>query len=397
MQIILKLTTACNLNCAYCIEGDQKAERLPEDLFFKLVDELPELLEKIKTKDAEFLFHGGEPLLYGKDNLDHLISYAINHLSDFNVRFLMQTNGTLIDDEWIDFFKEKKISVGISMDGYPEIHDAKRRTKADEPTAGLILGNLEKMRAVGLYPGTLMVMDSAENIDADKLFDFIRNHHLKPKIHPVIPCGRAADRKDTKSVYSAYSALMKRMLERTLSEGANEIIQPLDEMVNAILGIEPIRECSYNGTCGKSFICLYPDGEVGFCGRDNLSRHLVYGNIREKSLTELYHSENAVRIRGRQEYLKTHDCKDCAEWELCHGGCAFEAMNASGCLEAKYANCQERKEFLHYLRTEGIKLMKAALVREKKTLRKALNVKRQALGEIDALAWGGSAANHEAS
>lgn len=76
MQIILKLTTACNLNCVYCSEGDQPAKTLPEEIFCKLVDELPPLLEHVGTKDAEFLFHGGEPMLYGRDNLRRLIDYA---------------------------------------------------------------------------------------------------------------------------------------------------------------------------------------------------------------------------------------------------------------------------------------------------------------------------------
>ena len=76
MQIILKLTTACNLNCVYCSEGDQSVATLPQEIFFKLVNELPSILEQSGTKDAEFLFHGGEPLLYGRVHLKTLIDYA---------------------------------------------------------------------------------------------------------------------------------------------------------------------------------------------------------------------------------------------------------------------------------------------------------------------------------
>jgi len=98
MQIILKLTTACNLNCVYCSEGDVESKTLPKEIFFKLVDEFPAVLEQNQSKDAEFLFHGGEPLLYGRDNLKILIDYAREHLKNYNVRFLMQSNGTLIDE-----------------------------------------------------------------------------------------------------------------------------------------------------------------------------------------------------------------------------------------------------------------------------------------------------------
>lgn len=383
MQVILKLTTACNLNCVYCSEGDKKIQTLPQEIFFKLVEELPPLLDLKNTKDAEFLFHGGEPMLYGKENLKILIDYAKNKLSSYNVRFLMQTNGTLIDDEWINFFKAENICVGISLDGYPEIHDKNRRTKNNEPTAEKILNNLQKMRAANLNAGTLMVFNSAENVDADKLFDFIKKYDLQPKIHSVIPCGRAENRTDSKKVYDSWVELMKKLLARSVDEENPQIIQPLDETLNAILGVESIRECSYNGSCGVNFISVYPDGEVGFCGRDNWARFFIYGNLREKNLLELYNSANAEKIRARQDFLKSHDCKNCTDWEFCHGGCAFEAVNFFGTLEAKYPNCESRKNFLDWLKTDGLKFIKKILVREKTRLRTEIKLKQKIFKEID--------------
>ena len=376
MQIILKLTTACNLNCVYCSEGDKPAEILPAEIFYRLVDELPAL-----TSDAEFLFHGGEPMLYGRENLQNLIDYARKTFPA--ARFLMQTNGTLIDDAWIDFFRANNIGVGISLDGYAEIHDKNRRTKTGEPTAEKILANLEKMRGAGLHVGTLMVMNAAENVDADKLFDFIRANNLQPKIHPVIACGRAAARTDAGNVYAAWVEVMKKLLARAFADRETEIIQPLDETINAILGISPMHECSFNGSCGRNFICVYPNGEVGFCGRDNFARHLAYGSLREKTLAELYNSTNAEKIRARQEYLKSHDCKNCADWDLCHGGCAFEAVNAFGTLDAKYPNCEARKNFIAWLKSDGLKMLKAALVREKIRRRQILSAKKKILGELE--------------
>lgn len=388
MQIILKMTTACNLKCVYCSEGDQCAERLPEEIFYKLVDEMPPLLEYIGTKDAEFLFHGGEPTLYGRDNLQRLIDYAKNNLRGYNVQFLMQTNGTLIDDAWIEFFKAEKISPGISLDGYPDIHDKNRRTENNQPTAEKILHNIKLMREAGLSVGTLMVFNSPEAVDADKLFDFIQEHKLHPKIHSVVPCGRAANEKNSAEIYTAWVELMKKLFEKSLARDGADVIQPLDEIIDAILGIAPICECSFNGSCGKSFIALYPDGEIGFCGRDNLSRNLTYGNLRDKTLLELYESANAKKIRARQDYLANNDCKNCSDWEICHGGCAFEAVNFFGTLEAKYPHCAGRKKFIAWLRSDGLKLLKTALVREKTKLRQSIKVKKQLRDEIEQLGGG---------
>ena len=128
---------------------------------------------------------------------------------------------------------------------------------------------------------------------------------------------------------------------------------------------------------------MYPDGEVGFCGRDNFARYLTYGNLQEKSLLELYNSANAKKIRARQEFLKSHDCKNCSDWKLCHGGCAFEAVNFFGTLEAKYLNCESRKKFIAWLRTEGLKILKSAFIREKIYRRNSIKIKKEILSEID--------------
>lgn len=383
MQIILKLTTACNLNCVYCSEGDCAPQTLPPQIFFKLVDELPPVLDSVKTKHIEFLFHGGEPMLYGKENLKTLIDYAAKNLSDYEVEFLMQSNGTLIDDDWIEFFKAEKISVGISFDGYPELHDKNRRTKNNEPTAEKVLSNLQKMRAAGLGVGNLMVLNTAENIDADKLFNFLVKNNLHPKIHPVVPCGRAENRTDTFEIYDSWVELLKKLFEKSIDADNPQMIEPLNDMTKAILRNCEMNECSFNDTCGVNFISLYPNGKVGFCGRNKFAKNLLYGDLQEKSLLELYTSANAEKVRARQDYLKNNDCKNCEDWKFCHGGCAFEAVNYFGKLEAKYPNCESRKKFLAWLKTDGLKLFKNYLVREKIRRKNFIAENKKLLQEVE--------------
>ena len=383
MQIILKLTTNCNLACAYCSEGDKEPKTLPEEYLYKLADDIVDFSENTDERKFDFLFHGGEPTLYGRDKLSRFIDYAHKKLENFDINFMMQTNGYLIDDDWIQFFKKESIGVGVSLDGYPEIHDKFRRTKNGEPTAAKITANIKAMQAAGLSIGTLMVLNSDEEIDAQKLFDFIQEENLSPKIHPVIPCGRAYGRKDAPGIYEKYILLMERLFELALKNNMTNRIQPLDELMDAILGVAPVKECSFNGSCGKNFMCLYPDGAVGFCGRAGGAKELIYGNIQNSTLFELYNSDNAKRLKNRQAYLKENDCKDCKEWDFCHGGCAFEALNSFGKIESKYENCAGRKRLLAFLRGKGLKILKEALVREKVRLRKNIRSKREIVKSID--------------
>lgn len=382
MQIIIKGTTTCNLRCVYCSEGDKPPMILDDAVFYKLVDDLPELLDAIGDKEIDFLWHGGEPMTMGRPKLGRLMTYAKEHLSGYKVVFSMQSNGYAIDDEWIDFFKTYDVKVGISFDGLPEMHDANRPTQDGKPTAATILGNIEKMRQNGLHVGTLMVLNTAEPIDDVRLFNFITEHQLQPKIHPVIPCGRARGRDDAQKIYEKYNDLLKRLYVHCIQTEEHIIIEPLNAMMEAILGSVSIGECCFSGTCGKKFMCLYPNGGMGVCGRDNLSEVYAYGSLQTTSLLDLYESPTAQKIRSRQEYLQTHDCKDCGYWEFCHGGCAFEAVNTYGTLDHVYPHCQQRKELLVWLQTTGLELLQEALIAQKRMYRARLQERRRLLKEV---------------
>ena len=360
MQIITKLTNACNFACVYCSEGENGHEYLPQEIFFKLVDDLPELMQKLESNQIDFLFHGGEPLLYGRDKLEQLINYAQDHLKNFELRFLIQTNGSLIDDDWIELFKKYDISPGISFDGYPELHDENRIFSDGRGTSEKILENMHKLRDADIHFGSLMVLNTTQEIDVDKLFEFIKAEQMNPKIHSVIPCGRADSRSDSTDVYKNYTSMMKKIYSKCVESEID--VEPLDELMNAILEVSSMHECSFAGTCGTKFMCLYSDGVVGFCGRDDYARNLSYGNLKDRSLTELYESSNAEKIRSRQKILRDGLCKNCSDWDLCHGGCSFEAVNASGELNSRYPFCSERREFLKYLRTDGLEILKQHLI-----------------------------------
>ena len=145
MNIVIKTTTACNFRCVYCSEGEKDPVFLNEELFYKLTDELPELLDKINDRSVNFLWHGGEPCLWGTDRLEKCMSYAKEHLTGYNVCFTMQSNGYLINDRFLDLFKRFKVRVGVSVDGYRELHDANRPALDGSPTFDRVLQGVKKL------------------------------------------------------------------------------------------------------------------------------------------------------------------------------------------------------------------------------------------------------------
>ena len=382
MQIIVKLTTACNLACSYCSEGDKAPEQLPKELLYKMIDEYPALLAHTGDRYASILWHGGEPLLVGQDYLRDVMTYARERLRDYDVKFLMQTNGTLVDEAWIALFQEFSISAGVSLDGYRALHDKNRRTRDHRPTFDTIRANIERMREAGVLGGSLMVLNTAHPVDVDELFAFLQESGISCKIHPVIPCGRAERRVDSDAVYQNYVTLMKELYRRSLALDHPADISPLSDILRALIAGEPLSECSYSGHCGDSFLCLYANGRMGFCGRTSDMEEYAYGDLREVSLLDAYLSVSAARVRQRQSYLKVHECGTCEDWQLCHGGCSFEAVHAYGTLEHRYPSCAQRHELLAFLRTEGMDLFKEHLLRQKRRQRTLLREKRRLLGEL---------------
>lgn len=382
MQIIVKLTTNCNLNCIYCSEGDKKAVTLKKEMLFKAIDELPLLLDKINDKNITLLWHGGEPLSVGKEYLTEVMQYATEKLKNYHIKFLIQTNGTLIDDEWISIFCKFKVGIGISLDGYKELHDNNRLTKNGEATFDLIVKNMQKLKNAGVNYGTLMVLNTSSQINMEALTKCIEEYDLHPKIHSVIACGRASE-VDSVAVYENYVELMKELYRYCMESDRNIIIEPLNELMDTILGVDSVHECSFNGSCGVSFICIYADGSADFCGRaEHEKDDFTYGSLEDKNLLELYESVNAQRIRSRQQYLKEHDCYGCNYWHLCHGGCAFEAVTATGSLYSKYVNCGMRKSLLDFLQTEGLQLLKEKLIRQKGRYRTLISEKNKLIGSM---------------
>ena len=366
MNVIVKVTNACNFACNYCSVGETQIDQaINMETIKKMVDGLPELLNKIGDKDISILWHGGEPLLMPIKFYREAMDYAKEHLSGFNLSFKMQSNGYLIDEKWLELFSEYKVNVGISLDGYQELHDANRCTKNGEPTFAVVMQKIALLRQANIHPGVLMVLNTSDSINFDKLFSFIRDHELSCKIHAVYPCGRAQLRQDIAPIYQSYINMMKNLFRKMMECEADVYIDPLTDMLEAIITDRCMGECSYAGSCGVDFVCLFEDGGISFCGRNANDFGLSYGNIRTKSLCELYYSDNAERIRSRQKKLRETVCAGCDDYELCRGGCAFEAALATGNIETRYPHCELWKELITFMRDDGLRLLRTRLLRKK--------------------------------
>lgn len=139
LSILVKPASSfCNLRCSYCFYADEANIRavadyglMPETVSHALIEKAVGAAEDGVT----FLFQGGEPTLAGLDFYRDFVSYTRNSApAGLAVQYAIQTNGSLLTEEWCRFFKEKRFLVGLSFDGSRECHDRFRRDGAGKGT-----------------------------------------------------------------------------------------------------------------------------------------------------------------------------------------------------------------------------------------------------------------------
>jgi len=165
---LLKVTEFCNLNCPYCymfnlrdFSHKTKPKTMPLEVVEALAPKAVALAKKQGVKKLTFSLHGGEPLLAGRDWYRSAIKTLRRAGGDeVQVAFTTQTNGTLLDEGWLELFEAERINVGISMDGPREIHDKNRFNFAGRGSYDDVVRGVKLMQRIPeQFGGVLCVID----------------------------------------------------------------------------------------------------------------------------------------------------------------------------------------------------------------------------------------------
>lgn len=133
-DIVIKVAERCNLACSYCyyymqeFSGNNYTPFITEEVMAEVPQFLLRSAQELNLGRFRIVFHGGEPLLLKKNRFDQFChSLAATLEGHAQVDFAVQTNGTLVDAEWIDLFERHKVALGVSIDGTPDQHDLRRK------------------------------------------------------------------------------------------------------------------------------------------------------------------------------------------------------------------------------------------------------------------------------
>ncbi|HXE92705.1 MAG TPA: radical SAM protein, partial [Gaiellaceae bacterium] len=180
-HLLAKPTGAvCNLDCSYCFFLSK--EMLYPGSRFRMADELLEAYVKqlieahAGVPEVAIAWQGGEPTLMGVDFFRHSVELAEVYLQPGQrVTYTIQTNGTLLDEEWAAFFKDNDFLVGISIDGPRELHDTYRVNKGGKGSFDQVVHGLSFLNDAGVEWNALTTVHAANGARGREVYRFLRD------------------------------------------------------------------------------------------------------------------------------------------------------------------------------------------------------------------------------
>lgn len=170
--LILKVASRCNLACSYCYiyqSGDEawreRSVVMQDETFSAILRWMQRQGFGSPNDPVTLLFHGGEPMLVGPDRLDAWCFEVARRLGPNAAHFAIQTNGVLINDRWVEVFQRHSVSVGVSIDGPPRVHDQHRFNHRGRGSYSAVLAGVNRLRAAEVPWSVLAVI----NLDHDPL------------------------------------------------------------------------------------------------------------------------------------------------------------------------------------------------------------------------------------
>ena len=327
-QIFAKPVGAlCNLNCHYCYYL-QKEHLYPERESFRMPDDVLEayIAQHIDASPGpviSFSWHGGEPTLLGADYFRNIVALQRKHQPP-NRRITngIQTNGTLLTEDWCRFLAAEGFVVGISLDGPREMHDRYRVTKEGKPTHEQAMRGYELLRKHGVFCEALCVVH-AQNVEHPlEVYRFFKRIGVQyVSVLPLVePQPDAEGGVSTRSVPAdAWGQFLCVIFDEWKRRDIGRIkVQIFEEAARTAFGQEHTL-CIFRETCGDVPVIEH-NGDFFSCDHFVDAEHRL-GNIQEISWVELLESPTQRAFgRAKRDSLPRY-CRSCEVRAMCNGGC----------------------------------------------------------------------------
>jgi uncharacterized protein len=325
MLIMIKPSSSkCQMACEYCFYTDLSANREIKDFGFMNGKTRKNIIEKTlefaSGGDITFTFQGGEPTLIGLDFYEEFKSIVdkLNYKNS-NINYAIQTNGLLIDDNWMKWLKENNVLVGISLDGIEKIHNEFRRDKSGRGTFSKVYITIKELQRENIDFNILTVVTDQLISNIEDVFKFYCEENFKfLQFIPLIPStnGKGSNGLSGKK-YGDFLIKLYDLWKGEIEKNNPVSIRFFDNLYGLFKGYE-YSACEMTGHCNMQNI-IESDGSIYPCDFYAIQEYKI-GNINEMDFCEIYKSERAKEFI-KKSFKKHSDCLNCKYFPYCRGGC----------------------------------------------------------------------------
>ena len=321
----------CNLDCEYCFFLSKEA-LYPGDRF-RMSDDLLEtyirqVLESHDGPEVTIAWQGGEPTLMGVDFFRRAMAVVEQHRRpDQIVHHSMQTNATLLTDEWCELLREHGFLVGVSIDGPAEMHDAYRKDKKGNPTLAKVLRGYRLLQDHGVDTNILCTVNAANQDHPVEVYRYLRDDLGATFIQfiPIVERDNETGFQEGEQVTSrsvdpeAWGRFTIGVFDEWVRRDVGTVyVQLFDASLASWLGLPP-AVCVFAETCGDA-LALEHNGDLYSCDHFVEPDYLL-GNIMTTHMVELVASSQQRAFGAAKRDTLPQYCLDCEVRFACNGEC----------------------------------------------------------------------------
>ena len=356
-HLLAKPTGAiCNLDCTYCFYLSK--ELLYPGSRFRMADELLEtyLSQLIEAhagaREVVVAWQGGEPTMMGLEFFRRSVELAGRYRQrGQRIVYTIQTNGTLIDDEWAAFLAEHEFLVGLSIDGPQRLHDAYRIDKGGKGSFDRVMRGLAALRRYGVAWNALITVHAANADHGRAVYQFLRDDcgAAYMQFIPIVERQGGGPVTERSVSPDGYGRFLIDVFEDWVRRDIGEVYVQMFDVALANWYKEPPGLCVHAETCGRA-LALEHTGDVYSCDH-YVEPGYRLGNISTDRLLDLIVLPKQQEFgRAKLDALPRY-CLECDVRFACHGGCPKDrfAVTPAGEPGLHYL-CPSYKAFFGHIR-----------------------------------------------
>ena len=340
LYVMLKPAGAhCNLACKYCYYLEKN--NLYQNSHRHLMSD--EMLEQFTREYIEaqtmpqvlFTWHGGEPLMRSIDFYKKALALQKKYSHGKQIDNVIQTNGTLLTDEWCEFFAKNHWLVGISIDGPQEYHDHYRMTPAGKPSWEKVMQGIQLLKKHRVEWNAMAVVNAYNAEHPLEFYHFFRDNGCQYlQFTPIVE--RLTEHEDGRTLASIADDREIPLADASVTpqQWGNFLCTIFDDWVRHDVGKTFVEIfdctlanwmgvlpgiCAYSKECGHAGVMEH-NGDVYSCDHFVFPEYKL-GNIREQSLIDMLYGEKQQAFSRLKHTSLPRQCKECDMEFACHGEC----------------------------------------------------------------------------